>query len=389
MKRIIAVVLSFSLLLAGCGQVSQTSDIKEEVETEQETAEDQKISDDDGLGDVDLNFNLLSDENLLQYVEDSVYDNLEYSLDSEDYIIEDVSAVYVSKEYLDELAYNSQPNIYFGYTLDEIEAQFDGEKYIFTCDDNGNTIVTAYENYDGTYDQIVKNVAIGTGVILICVTVSVISGGLGAPAVSIVFAASAKTATTFALSSSLISGAASAAITGYKTKDVKQTVDAAALAASEGFKWGAITGAITGGVSETVSLVKAAKAVPTPRESELYVLEKYGGEEQVSYLAGEEVPKNTAGATRPDVVVRNSDGTIKAIEVKNYNLSSKSCRQELYKELERQVTSRVENLPAGSTQKIVLDTRNRELSAEIIENTVKNIQIRLADVYPNIPIDVL
>ena len=38
------------------------------------------------------------------------------------------------------------------------------------------------------------------------------------------------------------------------------------------------------------------------------------------------VSSTTTGATRPDVVVKNADGSIKAIEVKNYNLASSNSR---------------------------------------------------------------
>ena len=44
------------------------------------------------------------------------------------------------KEYLDELAFNSQENVYFGYTLSELNAQFQGEKYIFTLGENNETV---------------------------------------------------------------------------------------------------------------------------------------------------------------------------------------------------------------------------------------------------------
>ena len=55
---------------------------------------------------------------------------------------------------------------------------------MFTLGDDGDTIVTAFEAYDDTYEKVIKNVAIGTGVILICVTVSIVSEGFGVPAVS-------------------------------------------------------------------------------------------------------------------------------------------------------------------------------------------------------------
>lgn len=151
-------------------------------------------------------FTGLDAPDLLRYVEDSVYADLISQLNSDDYFVENVSTVYYSKEYLEELSYNSQENIYFGYTLSELDEQFHGAKFVFDLGDNGQTVVHEFEEYDDTYDKVIKNVAIGTGVVLICVTVSVVSSGVGAPAVSAIFAASAKTGTAFALSSGTISG---------------------------------------------------------------------------------------------------------------------------------------------------------------------------------------
>ena len=47
-------------------------------------------------------FNGLSDPNLLSYLEDDIYSELVKDLNSEDYFVENVSAVYISKEYLEE-----------------------------------------------------------------------------------------------------------------------------------------------------------------------------------------------------------------------------------------------------------------------------------------------
>lgn len=388
MKKIIALLMACSLFLTAC-----TPGIQEEDRTEKVSEGVENATVVESM-DLDINpedFTDLSDENLLRYVEDEVYAGITERLASEDYIVESVDAIYISKEYLEEIEYNSQENIYFGYTLSELDAQYDGTRYVFTLGDDGQTTTKAFEKYDDTYEQVIKNVAIGTGVILICATVSVVSAGVGAPAaVSMIFATSAKTGATFALSSGAISIAGAAIVTGIETKNVEETVKTAMLAGSDSFKWGAIVGVATGGVSETVSLVKSARSHPTPRESELKVLDRTkGAEEQISYLDGVEVSSTTKGATRPDVVVKNTDGTIKAIEVKNYNLSSKSSRSELYRELERQVTSRVNNLPAGSTQEIVLDVRGRKFSKDTIENVVANIKSRCAPVYKDIPVKVM
>ena len=388
MKRLLALILAFSLILSGCNiQPSETKEPDSTTTTEDTIQENPELSDEE----IASQFNSLSDPALLQYVEDSMYQSMTLEFNSDDYIVEDVSAIYISKEYIEELEYNSQANVFFGYTLDEVSKQFDGGKYVFTLADDGTTTVQPFEDYDDTYEKVLKNVAIGTGVILVCVTVSVVTAGAGMPAVSMVFAASAKTGATMALSSGGMGAATAGIVTAIQTGDVEQAIDAAALAGSEAFKWGAISGVVAGGVEKVVTMKKAATAtntVCTPRESEIYALKKYKGTEQVSYIDGVEVPMNTPGATRPDVVRMVGD-KLEAIEVKNYNLESSNSRSTLYNELKRQVTSRVKNLPEGSTQRIVLDTRGRGFSDELVESVIARIHETLDDVYPNIPIDIL
>ena len=125
------------------------------------------------LGESAPEFRRMGDAALLPYLENSLYEQLVSDLDSSDYFVENVQAVYISQEYLDELAFNSQENVYFGYTLSELNAQFQGEKYIFTLGENNETVVVPWTDYDDAYDRVIRNVAIGTGVILVCVTVSV------------------------------------------------------------------------------------------------------------------------------------------------------------------------------------------------------------------------
>lgn len=271
MKRILALLLSCTVLMYGCA-INQTADSSSEssvVETTivtepvSETTEPVTAESATPLTAIDthseeyiqsLGFTSLSDPELLRYVEDTVYADLINQLNSDEYFVENVEAVYISKEYLDELAYNSQENIYFGYKLSELDEAFQGEKYIFRLSDTGETEVVPFEEYDDTYDKVIRNVAIGTGVILLCVTVSVVTGGVGAPAASMIFAASAKSAAAFALSSGVISGASAGIVEGYKTHDYNKALKAAALKGSEGFMWGACTGAVTGGVGEAVAL---------------------------------------------------------------------------------------------------------------------------------------
>lgn len=48
---------------------------------------------------------------------------------------------------------------------------------------------------------------------------------------------------------------------GIETGDFDEAMEAAALASSEGFKWGAITGIVSGGASETIKYTKAMHAL--------------------------------------------------------------------------------------------------------------------------------
>lgn len=392
-KRFIAALLSIAMvaMLAGCGG-SASSGAKDE-----SPAPDQAAT-----TTPSLEFATMDDPDLLRYMEDKIYADLEAEL-GEDYVIENVTAVYapfVSDEYKQELAYNSQENVYFGYTLSELDQQFQGARYIFTTDENGKTTVREFEAYDDAYDQVIKNVAIGTGIILICVTVSVVSGGVGAAPVCAVFAAAAKTGTVAALSGGVISGAAAGAVKAHETGgDMEAVAREAALKGSEGFKWGAITGALAGGVSEANALRNASKAaeaakggatvaksVPTPRESELAALQKFGGKEQVTFLNGKEVAYGTKGATRPDIV-REVGGKLEAIEVKNYDLINNA--NGLYAELEREVAARVANLPKGSLQRVALDVTGRGYDDALIETVKQGIWSRIDSVYPNMPIEIM
>ena len=204
--------------------------------------------------ETDMRFKGMNDPNLLPYIEDTLYSELVSQLNSDQYFVENVKAIYISEEYLEELEFNSQSNVYFGYTLAELEAQFKGSRYVFTLGANNETTVEPWEAYDDTYDRIIHNVAVGTGVILVCVTVSAVTAGAGAPAISMIFAVAAKSGTTCALSGAALGGVSSGIITGIQTGDMDAALKSAALAGSEGFKWGAITGEVSGGAGEAIAL---------------------------------------------------------------------------------------------------------------------------------------
>lgn len=271
MRRLLALFLLGALLLNGCASQPQETNLSASSETAVENIEDGtsessiaseaelvEIPEEEKGDDTDFTykpeFESLNDEELLDYVKDNVYQGIVSELDSSEYFIENVDAVYISQDYLEEAAYNSKSNIFFGYTLEEVEKIYPDTQYVFTIGNDGTTIVKPFEDYDDTYEKVIKNVAIGTGVILVCVTVSVVTGGAGAPAISMIFAASAKTGTVMALSSGTISAAASGIVTGIKNGDMEQAMKAAALSGSEAFKWGAISGAAAGGASQAIAL---------------------------------------------------------------------------------------------------------------------------------------
>lgn len=295
-RRIIALFVACSITCVGCGQSVQQVNESENINVNtvsEKVVEDvingsqtsdyaRAIPDDDFIWDEDydygeyeriryepnptykatpLEFNTivpeyddLNDDELMQFVEDNLYFEIVNSLDSDEYYVENVQVAYVSKEYIDELNYNSQSNVFFGYTLDELNNLFEGTRYVFTLGDDGQTTVVPFEAYDDVWGRVLKNVAIGTGVILICVTVSVVSYGAGAPAVGAIFAASAKTATEFAVASGSLAAVTSGVITAVETGDINEALKSAALSGSEEFMWGAIGGSFLGGLEETMAL---------------------------------------------------------------------------------------------------------------------------------------
>ena len=277
MKRMISLVLACVMFLTACSSqvdsnalnasetvqetVSETSVATEKSEEVEEKETEVAAVSDVKEGETgnktqgpDITIKGLDDEALLGYVEDNIYSSLINELDSEDYFIENVEAIYYPKEYIEALASNSRPNLYFGYTSDELNEQFKGTKYVFTLGEDGRTVVVPMETVsDDVYVKAMENVIVGIGVILICVTVSVVAAP-AAPAVGMIFAASASTGTAFALESGAISFAVAAIAKGYETESFEQAMKAGAEAGAEGFKWGAIIGAAAGGAKKAIAL---------------------------------------------------------------------------------------------------------------------------------------
>ena len=253
--RLLALILTCALLLTGCmGNNSSDSTADTSSSSSGTTTAQTTTSNTIEFETEKPSFDQLSDPDLARYMSDSVYNEVLNNIDSDKYFVENVESTYVSKEYIETLEFNSQKNVFFGYTLEELDKQFQGKRYVFTLGDDGKTTVKEFEEYHNEYLSAIKDVAIGAGVILFCVTVSAVSAGAGAPAISMIFAAGAKTGASMAISGGAIGAAANGIITGIKTGDMESAMKAAVSGGAQGFKIGAISGALMGGAREAVAL---------------------------------------------------------------------------------------------------------------------------------------
>lgn len=291
MKRIIALILSFALLLSGCAPAQTIQE-----STGDATAPSTQIPTETTVLEEEIpEYNSLDDQELLCHVEDAIYTELVQTLDPEMFYVESVATTYVSKEYLEELEYNSQANIFFGYSLADLNAQFQGKRYVFTLDESGQTgVQELVEVEDETYDRIVKNVAIGSGVILVCVTVAIITKNPAATAtagktVKMIFTASsmgAKAGTVMALQSAGIGGTAAAIMEAVRTGDMEMVLEAGLVGASEGFKFGAIFGTVKG-IADGIRIVGNSRFFPS------------GSEQALKYPEGVEFTQAADGSLYP------------------------------------------------------------------------------------------
>ena len=291
MKKLLSIVICVSILLTSCAvsspsqqsslNASSSSD-SSQIVSEQSTTELEPLqlvdygysySDEDSANQ----FRTVQDDDLLSYMEDVVYYDMISDMDSSEYYVESVQAVYVSQEYIEELTYNSQENIYFGYHLSDIREAFGETPWFFTVDENGQTIVTeyTYKEFEFEFSNMLRDLAIGAGVILVCATVSLVTAPT-LPAVSMIMMVSAKTATTFALSSGAIGAVSSGLVTFVQTGDMNQSLQSAMDGGAKGFKIGAITGAVAGAGKE-IAFLRHATATKHLSLNEAAIIQRETG----------------------------------------------------------------------------------------------------------------
>lgn len=164
-----AVPLCLALALQGCGAPAQTGNVANSA-TSQESAQP-----------VASNNQKMSDADFVKKLDDSVYQLIVKDLDEngnrKNLQVQDVKAVYLSKEYLEQYTYNTKETKFFGTTLGELEKKFDKQKYVFDIDENGKTTCHAVGNFDNTFDEVTQAALLGSGVILISVTIVCVTGG--------------------------------------------------------------------------------------------------------------------------------------------------------------------------------------------------------------------
>ncbi len=249
------------MLVSGCASSKKTEQEVQESDTQKEVV-----------------YTGLDDSALAEDLKTEVYDELINKFKDKDYYIGDIEVKYISDEYLEELSYNSNESIYFGYSLSELDKQFGDTKYIFDIDENGKTVVKELKECKEEYNKTLKNLAIGSGVILIGGTISL---GLttAAPPLSFIVAVATKESAKMAAIGAVSTGVISTAITAYETKDFDQAKKAGIEAASEGFKIGALTGVLPGALEG----IAFAKYTADVTKSGLTLREAYKIQRQSKY----------------------------------------------------------------------------------------------------------
>ena len=111
---------------------------------------------------------------------------------------------------------------------------------------------------------------------------------------------------------------------------------------------------------------------PTWRQAELDAATDFPDyDAQKSFINGEEVPYGTKGSVRPDYY---KDGF--SVDIKNYNVESASGRSNLARNIEKQYYQRIENLPDGTKQSVMIDVRGQNISDAILDALYDDIMQR-------------
>ena len=116
----------------------------------------------------------------------------------------------------------------------------------------------------------------------------------------------------------------------------------------------------------------SATSRPTWRQSELDAATDFPGyADQKSFINGKEVSYGTKGSVRPDYYKERF-----SVDIKNYNIENASGRSNLARNIEKQYYQRIENLPNGTKQSVMIDIRGQSVSDEVLSELYDEIMRR-------------
>lgn len=102
---------------------------------------------------------------------------------------------------------------------------------------------------------------------------------------------------------------------------------------------------------------------PSWRQSELDAANDFPGySPQKSFINGKEVSYGTKGSVRPDFYKPGN-----SIEIKSYNITTSSGRNNLVNTVSRQYNKRLMELPAGTKQTVMIDIRGQEVAESVMD----------------------
>ena len=93
--------------------------------------------------------------------------------------------------------------------------------------------------------------------------------------------------------------------------------------------------------------------------------------EEMLEMVRREYPETAKGSVRPDYY---KDGF--SVDIKNYNVESASGRSNLARNIEKQYYERIENLPNGTNQSVIIDVRGQNVSDAILNSLYDDIMQR-------------
>lgn len=166
MKKLTALLLALCIFLNGCSVRNDNpqSSVHERVSGAFQTVSDAENSATEMPGFFDSEF----------------YSEVESVFESCDLTIENIQLQFLSKEYIEELDYNTRENIFFGELLSDLNESYGDKKFIFTLE-NGETVTREFEKYEDIIGDILLEIAVDAALILMEVTISIVTDGVVTP----------------------------------------------------------------------------------------------------------------------------------------------------------------------------------------------------------------